>query len=63
MALRRLEEQAPPVPEEEIRALIEERRTARRDRQFARADEIRQSLEARGVVLEDSAAGTRWKRK
>jgi cysteinyl-tRNA synthetase len=43
--------------------LIEERRLARRDRQFAKADEVRKGLEARGVILEDSAAGTRWKRK
>src|SRR5688572_7553813 len=63
MALRRAEEAAPPVPESEILALIEERRLARRDRQFARADEVRKSLEARGVILEDSPTGTRWKRK
>jgi cysteinyl-tRNA synthetase len=63
MALRRAEDAAPPVPEAEILALIEERRLARRDRQFARADEVRKSLEARGVLLEDSPAGTRWKRK
>ena len=63
MALRRAEEAAPPVPESEILALIEERRLARRDRQFARADEVRKGLEARGVILEDSPSGTRWKRK
>jgi cysteinyl-tRNA synthetase len=63
IALRRAEDAAPPVPESEILALIEERRLARRDRQFAKADEVRKGLEARGVILEDSAAGTRWKRK
>ena len=63
IALRRAEDAAPPVPEEEILALIEERRLARRDRQFAKADEVRKGLEARGVILEDSATGTRWKRK
>ncbi len=63
MALRRTEDAAPPVPAAEIDALIEERRLARRNRLFARADEIRQALEDRGIVLEDSAAGTRWKRK
>ncbi len=63
MALRRIEEAAPPVPEEEIQTLIDERRQARRDRKFGRADEIRNSLEARGVILEDSPTGTRWKRK
>ena len=63
MALRRAEDAAPPVPEAEILALIEERRQARRDRQFARADAVRKGLEARGVILEDAATGTRWKRK
>ncbi len=51
------------MPVEEIERLIEERREARRARNFARADEIRRELEARGIMLEDSAAGTRWKRK
>jgi cysteinyl-tRNA synthetase len=63
LALRRTEDAAPPVPIDEIERLIEERREARRARQFARADEIRRDLEGRGVLLEDSAAGTRWKRK
>jgi cysteinyl-tRNA synthetase len=63
IALRRAEDSAPPFPAEEIDALIEERRLARRNRRFARADEIRKDLEARGILLEDSATGTRWKRK
>ena len=63
ISLRRAEEAAPPVPEAEITALIEERRLARVNRQFARADEIRKALEGRGILLEDSATGTRWKRK
>jgi cysteinyl-tRNA synthetase len=63
LALRRAEDARPPVPVEEIDALIAERREARRARQFARADEIRQDLERRGIILEDSPAGTRWKRK
>ena len=63
LALRRAEDAKPPVPVAEIERLIEERREARKNRQFARADEIRQDLDARGIVLEDSAAGTRWKRK
>jgi cysteinyl-tRNA synthetase len=63
LALRRREDAAPPVPVGEIEALIEARREARKSRNFVRADEIRQELDARGIVLEDSAAGTRWKRK
>ena len=63
IALRRAEEARPPVPVEEIERLIDERQAARRRREFAVADGIRRDLEARGVVLEDSSAGTRWKRK
>ncbi|MCC7008313.1 MAG: cysteine--tRNA ligase [Acidobacteria bacterium] len=63
LTLRRREDERPPVPVEEIERLIAERREARAARQFARADEIRRDLDARGILLEDSAAGTRWKRK
>jgi cysteinyl-tRNA synthetase len=63
LTLRRAEDERPPVPMEEIERLIEERQAARRRREFAAADRIREDLAARGVLLEDSAAGTRWKRK
>ena len=46
----------------EIDALVEERLAARKAKNWARADEIRDSLKARGIVLEDSVSGTRWKR-
>jgi cysteinyl-tRNA synthetase len=64
-SLRRAEDDQPPVnlEVEEIDRLIEDRHAARRRRDFAAADRIRDDLAARGVLLEDSAGGTRWKRK
>src|SRR5437762_3148786 len=63
LSLRRAEDARPPVPVEEIDQLIEARHAARRRRDFAAADQIRNDLAARGVLLEDNPAGTRWKRK
>jgi len=48
--------------DQEISELIQERKEARRQRDFQRADEIRDLLASRGIILEDTAAGTRWKR-
>ncbi len=47
----------------EIEALITERQQARKERNFQRADEIRDQLLARGIVIEDTPQGVRWKRK
>lgn len=45
----------------EIEALIAERTAARKERNFARSDEIRDELKQKGIILEDTAQGTRWK--
>ena len=46
----------------EIEALLEERVEARKNRDFARSDEIRDHLKEQNIILEDTAQGTRWKR-
>lgn len=46
----------------EIEKLIEERQMARKEKNFARADEIRDSLLEMGIVLEDTREGVKWKR-
>ena len=63
LSLRRAEDERPPVPVEEIEQLIHARRAARLARKFAEADRIRQDLEVRGILLEDTGSETRWKRK
>ena len=49
--------------ENDIEALIEERQTARKNRDFKRSDEIRDELSAQGIVLEDTPDGVKWHRK
>jgi cysteinyl-tRNA synthetase len=46
----------------EIEKLIEERQEARKAKNFARADEIRDSLKAQGIILEDTPSGVKWRR-
>ncbi|MDD6268054.1 MAG: cysteine--tRNA ligase [Clostridium sp.] len=46
----------------DIEQLIEERQQARKDKNFARADEIRNLLQEKGIALEDTREGVKWKR-
>ena len=47
----------------EIESLIAERTAARKSKNFARSDEIRNILKARGIILEDTPQGTKWKKE
>ena len=47
----------------DVEAYIEERARAKKARNFARSDEIRALLLGKGIVLEDTKDGVRWKRK
>jgi cysteinyl-tRNA synthetase len=51
------------LSDEAIDALVAERTLAKKHRNFARADQIRQELAEKGIILEDSKDGVRWKRK
>lgn len=55
--------EAERLQDEAVLALIREREEARRNRNFQRADEIREELLQQGIVLEDTREGTRWKRQ
>jgi cysteinyl-tRNA synthetase len=65
----RMDEVAPELKagmgltDEAIDALVAERTLAKKQRNFARADQIRNELAEKGVVIEDSKDGVRWKRK
>lgn len=50
------------VLDEEIEKLIEERQEARKNKDFARADQIREKLAAQGIILKDTREGVTWKR-
>jgi len=50
------------LSDDEIGSLIADRNKARADKDFARADSIRDELAAKGVSIEDGAEGTRWRR-
>ena len=50
------------VLDEEIERLIAERQTARKEKNFARADEIRDELLSRGIRLKDTREGVKWSR-
>jgi cysteinyl-tRNA synthetase len=65
----RLNEAAPEVlaqrnlGDEQIQKLVDERTQAKKTRNFARADQIRNELAEKGILIEDSKDGVRWKRK
>ena len=50
------------ILDQDIEALIQERQEARKAKNFARADEIRQQLLEQGIILEDTREGVKWKR-
>ena len=49
--------------EEEVEQLIQERQNARKNKDFALADKIRDDLKSRGIILEDTPQGVRWKKE
>lgn len=55
-------DKAPEMLDEEVEGLIAERQAARKEKNFARADEIRQQLLDMGIILEDTREGVKWKR-
>ena len=59
---KKQQEEAVPQADPEIEALIAARAQAKRERNFALADQIRDDLKARGIELVDTKEGTRWKR-
>lgn len=54
--------QAEEMLDADIQNLIDERTQARKDKNFARSDEIRDYLKEQGIILDDTPQGTRWRR-
>ena len=50
------------ILDEEIEEMIEARQAARKEKNFAKADEIRAQLLEKGILLEDTREGVKWKR-
>ena len=50
------------ILDEDIEALIRERQDARKEKNFARADQIRDELLSKGIILEDTREGVKWRR-
>lgn len=57
-----LEDQKDDILDEDVEKLIQERQQARKDKNFARADEIRDQLADQGIILEDTREGVKWHR-
>ncbi len=55
-------ERGPEILDSEIEVLIAQRQEARKEKNFARADEIRDILTEKGIILEDTREGVKWKR-
>jgi len=51
------------ILEKEIEALVKKREQARKEKDWATADSIREELKKKGIILEDTPAGVRWKRE
>ena len=47
---------------EDIQSLVDEREEARKNKDYSKADKIREQLKKKGIVLEDTPSGVRWKK-
>jgi len=61
LSLKRNKKVKLPIPEDEINKLVNERKQARKNKDFKKADEIRNFLKEKGIILEDTPQGTRWR--